>query len=186
MATLDADKDGVTFEGSLPEEIGRASLFGQASDLVEELPGDSWLGMAQTDFGKLIDFYVDAFAGMAGGRDTIEQQLKAATGLDLQKDVIDWMGDFGVFVRGTSVSELDGALIVETKDEAASGALHLGARAAREDPGTGRAAHRPAHAPPAAARASRRRARISRSRSMSSRRTARWSSPTAMRPPPMP
>ena len=63
---------------------------------------------------KLIDFYVDAFAGMAGGRDAIEQQFKAATGLDLQKDVIDWMGDFGIFVRGTSVSELDGALMVET------------------------------------------------------------------------
>ena len=120
VATLDADKDGVTFEGTVPEEIGRASLFGQASDLVEELPGDSWLGMAQTDFGKLIDFYVDAFAGVAGGRDAIEQQLRAATGLDLQKDVIDWMGDFGIFVRGTSVSDLDGALIVETKDETAS------------------------------------------------------------------
>jgi hypothetical protein len=120
VATLDADKDGVTFEGTIPEEIGRASLFGQASDLVEELPGDSWLGMAQTDFGKLIDFYVDAFAGAAGGRDAIERELKAATGLDLQKDVIDWMGDFGIFVRGTSVSDLDGALIIETKDEAAS------------------------------------------------------------------
>ena len=121
VATLDADKDGVTFEGTVPEAIGRASLFGEASDMVEDLPGDSWLGMAQTDFGKLIDFYVDAFAGINGGRDTIEQQLKAATGLDLQKDVIDWMGDFGVFVRGTSVSELNGALIVETNDEAASG-----------------------------------------------------------------
>jgi hypothetical protein len=121
VATLDADKDGVVFEGTLPEEIGRASLFGQASELVEELPGDSWLGMGQSDFGKLIDFYVDAFAGVVGGRDTIEQQLKAATGLDLQRDVIDWMGDFGVFVRGTSVSDLDGALIVETDDEAASG-----------------------------------------------------------------
>jgi hypothetical protein len=121
VATLDADKDGVTFEGTVPEEIGRASLFGQASDLVEELPGDSWLGMAQTDFGNLIDFYVDAFAGLNGGRDAIAQQLKAATGLDLQRDVIDWMGDFGVFVRGASVSDLDGALIVETSDEAASG-----------------------------------------------------------------
>jgi len=121
VATLDADKDGVTFEGTVPEEIGRVSLFGQASELVEELPGDSWLGMAQTDFGKLIDFYVDALAGVAGGRDAIEQALRVATGLDLQKDVIDWMGDFGVFVRGTSVSELDGALIIETEDEAASG-----------------------------------------------------------------
>jgi hypothetical protein len=121
VATLDADKDGVSFEGTVPEEIGRASLFGQASDLLEELPGDSWLGMAQTDFGKLVDFYVDAFAGVVGGRDAIEQQLKAGTGLDLQRDVIDWMGDFGVFVRGNSVSNLDGALIIETDDEAASG-----------------------------------------------------------------
>ncbi len=120
VATLDADMDGVTFEGTVPEEIGRASFFGQASDLVEELPGDSWLGMAQTDFGKLIDFYVDAFAGVVGGRNAIEQQFKAVSGLDLEQDVIDWMGDFGVFVRGTSVSDLDGALIIETKDEAAS------------------------------------------------------------------
>jgi hypothetical protein len=58
---------------------------------------------------------------VAGGRDAIERELKAATGLDLQKDVIDWMGDFGIFVRGTSISDLDGALIIETKDEAASG-----------------------------------------------------------------
>ena len=121
VATLDADKDGVVFEGTLPKELGAASLFGQASDLVEELPGDSWVAVGQSDFGKLLDFYVDAFAGVAGGRDAIEQQLRAATGLDLQKDVLDWMGDFGIFVRGRSVPELDGALIVETKDEAASG-----------------------------------------------------------------
>jgi uncharacterized protein DUF3352 len=121
VATLAADKDGVVLEGSVPEEIGRASLFGQASELVKELPGDSWLGLAQTDFGKLVDFYVDVFGGVAGGRARIEQQFKAATGLDLQKDVIDWMGDFGIFVRGTSVPKLDGALIIDTKDEAASG-----------------------------------------------------------------
>ena len=38
------------------------------------------------------------------------------------------MGDFGIFVRGASVSELDGALIVETKDEPASGRLDRRAR----------------------------------------------------------
>ncbi|HET8822196.1 MAG TPA: DUF3352 domain-containing protein [Thermoleophilaceae bacterium] len=121
VATLDADRDGVTFEGSVPEDLGRASFFGQASDLLTELPADSWVATAQTDFGQTLDFLVGAFAGAVGGRDTIEQQFKAATGLDLQEDVIDWMGDFGVFVRGESVSELNGALVIETKDEAASG-----------------------------------------------------------------
>lgn len=123
VATLDADKDGVVFEGTLPEDLGRASFFGQASEILTELPGDSWLAIGQSDFGKLLDFYVDAFAGVVGGRDAVEQQFRAVTGLDLQKDVLDWMGDFGVFVRGTSVSELDGALVIETNDEEASGRL---------------------------------------------------------------
>jgi hypothetical protein len=124
VATVDADDDGVLFEGKVPE--GTAQTFGfvgQGSDLLDELPGDSWAAMAQTDFGKLVDFYVDAFGAAVGGRDAIEQQLKSATGLDLQQDVIDWMGDFGLFVRGTSLAELDGALIIETKDEQASGRM---------------------------------------------------------------
>ena len=121
-ATVDADNDGVTFEGKVPKETVQTFGFvGKGSDLLDELPGDSWVAMAQTDFGNLIDFYVDVFGGVAGGRDAIEQQFHAATGLDLQKDVIAWMGDFGIFVRGTSLSDLDGALIIETTDEAASG-----------------------------------------------------------------
>jgi len=124
VATVDADDDGVVFEGKVPEETAQTFGFvGQGSDLLGELPGDSWAAMAQTDFGKLIDFYVDAFGAAVGGRDAVEQQLKSATGLDLQKDVIDWMGDFGLFVRGTSIAELDGALIIETKDEQASGRM---------------------------------------------------------------
>jgi Protein of unknown function (DUF3352) len=121
VATLDADDDGVLLEATIPEELRRAlTFFGQGSDLLTDMPADSWLALGQSDFGKLLDFYVEAFAGAAGGRDAIAQQFRAATGLDLQKDVIDWMGDFGLFVRGTSVSELDGALVIETSDEAAS------------------------------------------------------------------
>jgi hypothetical protein len=122
VATADADKDGVIFEATLPEELGQAFGFlGQASDLLPDMPADSWLALGQTDFGKLLGIYVDAFAAGAGGRDAIEQQVRSATGLDLQKDVIGWMGDFGIFVRGKSLSELDGALVIETSDEAASG-----------------------------------------------------------------
>ena len=121
VATVDADNDGVVFEANLPAELAKAfALFGQGSELLTELPADSWLAMAQPDFGQLVDFYVDAFAGVAGGRDAIEQELEQATGLDLQADVLDWMGDFAVFVRGSTVAELDGALIIETTDEAAS------------------------------------------------------------------
>jgi hypothetical protein len=124
VATLDADDDGVTFEGRIPDAFARLSLFGQASEIIEQLPADSWAALGQTNLGGVVDFYVDAFAGLAGGRDAVEQQFRAATGgLDLQRDLIDWMGDFGIFVRGSSIAELDGALVVETKDEEASGRL---------------------------------------------------------------
>jgi hypothetical protein len=122
IATVGADDDGVVFEGTLPAQLAKSVGFlGNGSDLMAELPADSWLATAQTDLGKLLDSYVGALAGVLGGRDAVEQQLTAATGLDLQRDVIGWMGDFAVFARGTSVDALDGALIVETKDEAASG-----------------------------------------------------------------
>jgi hypothetical protein len=122
VATLDADKDGVLFEATIPEELGKAlTFFGQGSELLTDMPADSWLALGQTDFGKLLDFYVEGFSGTLGGRDAIRQQFEAATGLDLERDVLDWMGDFAVFVRGTSVPELDGAVVIETTDEAASG-----------------------------------------------------------------
>ena len=120
LATADVDKDGVTFEGNLPSDLGGAfALFGESSELLGDLPGDSWLAFGQKDLGRLLDFYVDAFAAEAGGRDAIEGQFKAATGLDLQKQLA-WMGDFGGFVRGSSLATLDGALVVQTSDEAES------------------------------------------------------------------
>jgi hypothetical protein len=139
VTTIAAERDGVVFEGNAPESLSKVVPFlGEGSDLIDELPGDSWLALAQPDLGKLADFYIDAFGAAAGGRDVIEEQLRAQTGLDLQSDVLDWMGDFGVFVRGTSVAELNGAVVVETSDPAATERL-LGrlAQLARAQQGSG-------------------------------------------------
>jgi hypothetical protein len=120
-ATVDADDDGVIVEANVPAGLARSFAFlGEASDVLGELPGDSWLALGQKDLGKLIEFSVDAFAGAAGGRDAIEGQFKAATGLELQQDVLSWMGDFGVFARGTTLTTVDGALVVQTSDETKS------------------------------------------------------------------
>ena len=108
-------------EADVPAELAQSfAFFGEGSDLLGDLPADSWVALGQKDLGKLIGFYEDAFAAVAGGRDAIEGQFKAATGLDLQQDVLSWMGDFGIFVRGTSLASLDGALVVQTSDEAKS------------------------------------------------------------------
>jgi hypothetical protein len=121
VATLNVDEHGVRLEAVLPESLSSAlPILSEGSDLAAQLPADSWLALAQPDLGKTIGYFVDAFGKVAGGRDALAQQLKAATGLDLEEDVISWMGDWSLFVRGTTVAELNGALVVETSDEAAS------------------------------------------------------------------
>jgi hypothetical protein len=121
LATVDANEHGVRLEATLPESLTSAfPILGESDGRAADLPADSWIAIAQPDLGKTISYFVDAFGGLVGGRDMLAQQLKAATGLDLDKDVISWMGDWSLFVRGESVAELNGALVVETSDEAAS------------------------------------------------------------------
>jgi hypothetical protein len=44
--------------------------------------------------------------------------MKQKTGLDLRNDVLSWMGNAGVYVAGTSTSDLRGALVVASSDTA--------------------------------------------------------------------
>ena len=121
LATINATEHGVVVESVLPKSISSAIPFlGQGGKLAGELPADSWLALSAPDLGDTIDGVLTAFGPQAGGRDALEQQLQAATGLDLDKDVLSWMGDWSLFVRGTTVQSLNGALVVETSDEAAS------------------------------------------------------------------
>jgi hypothetical protein len=139
LVTANADEAGVRFEGTVPASLTKAfPIVAEGSGAAGELPADSWLAFAQPELGRTIEGYLDLAAGAAGGRDVIQQQLEMATGLDLERDVIAWMGDWSAFVRGTSVAELDGAVVIETKDEAASGRfIDAIARLARENAGPG-------------------------------------------------
>jgi hypothetical protein len=140
LVTAGADENGVRFEGVIPASLTAGfPILSEGSGAAGELPGDSWLALAQPDLGQTVESYLDLAGGALGGRDFIEQQLRSATGLDLEEDVISWMGDWSVFVRGTSVDSLNGAMVVETSDEEASGRFIDGlARVGRRsaDPGT--------------------------------------------------
>ena len=61
-------------------------------------------------------------SGATGGVDpaTLLQGLQSQLGIDVQKDLLSWMGDAALFVRGTSMDDLGGALVVKSKDPAAS------------------------------------------------------------------
>ena len=142
--------------------------------------------MAQPDFGQDARLLRRAFAGFGGrprrgraavqgghrarppeGRDRLDGRLRACS------------------CAAPASASVDGALIIETSDEAASGRLIAAPARARGDPGgQPRRPRRPA------LRTRRRRglhartAPPSRSRSTSSSSAAGWCSPTATRPPP--
>jgi len=122
LTTLSADNAGLELAAVLPPSLASYAgpFLGAGTDLVGDLPGDAWAAVGAPDLGKTLDRSIDLFADAAGGRSVIESQLRQAAGLDLQRDVIDWMGDYGLFVTGDSPSTLEGALVVETKDPSAS------------------------------------------------------------------
>jgi hypothetical protein len=109
--------DSLTFD--VPEGPLRTLftlLGGASSELMPELPGDAWGAFAIPKLGEASQQMFADVAGALGGA-AAAAQVKEATGLDLQQDVFSWIGDTGVFVRGTSEPELDGALVIQSTDD---------------------------------------------------------------------
>jgi hypothetical protein len=97
---------------------------GDGPGALAELPGDSWLGIGIGNLGGQIDNVLkqaQQLGGFAGvDLNQIFDQLKQQSGLDIRADLIDWMGDTGLFVRGTSVGDIGGGLVVKSKDPVAT------------------------------------------------------------------
>jgi hypothetical protein len=119
---FEANGDGMSLDTVLtgvPEGPFRqlASLWaGGESDLLGELPGQAWGAFAAPKLGEGAKTLFNSFAGALGGA-AIAAQVQQATGLNLETDVFSWIGDVGVFVRGESEADLDGAVVIESTDD---------------------------------------------------------------------
>lgn len=83
------------------------------------LPSDSWLAVGIGDLGGTLGRFVTALqnAGPTGaGVASSLATLKNKVGIDLQHDIIGWMGQAGLFVAGTGLLDLTAALVVQSKD----------------------------------------------------------------------
>jgi hypothetical protein len=89
---------------------------GGKTELMSDLPGDAWAAFAVPKLGEAAKTLFSSFAGAIGGA-AAAAQVKGATGLDLEQDVFSWIGDAGVYVRGASEPELDGALVIQSTDD---------------------------------------------------------------------
>jgi hypothetical protein len=94
-------------------------------DLIPKLSSDVWGAFAIGGFGDYLELALDSFASAApemGGVDAIEQQVRGATGLDLKKDLLSWIGDMGVFVEGADLQTVGGGILIESESPETSSA----------------------------------------------------------------
>jgi hypothetical protein len=112
-----ADGDRIAFDtimrGSGVKSLGALGpFFGTGSTpLIAELPGDSWAAYGAPNVGPGLKSLFTRVAGAFGGA-AATQQLQQQYGIDLERDVFGWIGDMGLFVRGSGKS-LDGGLVIE-------------------------------------------------------------------------
>jgi hypothetical protein len=104
--------------GSKPSTAG-----GGGADTLAALPGDSWLALGAGDVGAAGTKALSVFGSLtqAGGRRVpLGGLLNPGKGFNLQRDLLSWAGDTGVFVRGTGLTDLGVAIAIQSKNQAAS------------------------------------------------------------------
>ncbi len=134
---LSVESDAVVVDSTLPAAlVGLVGplFFGSGTDAVRDLPADSFFAAGQPEVGESLQALVRLFAGAVGGQQQLEDQVRQATGLDLNDDILGWMGDLGVFASGTSLEELGAGAVIETKDpDASRRAIEVLGRLARKE-----------------------------------------------------
>lgn len=93
------------------------------SALLAGLPSDAWFAFGFEDVGKRVNTLLKDLAsvGIPGvTEDTIALAIQQQAGIDLRADLTDWLGGAAVFIRGADPAHLDGALVLESTDDAAA------------------------------------------------------------------
>lgn len=115
--------------------LSGGSSNGAGADAVRALPEGAWGAVGSDDIaGQVGDFLELASGAIPGGAEALKGQFKAQTGLDLEEDVLSWMGASAFFIGGETTDSLYGGVTVETSDPSTSAAtiLQLERIAARE------------------------------------------------------
>jgi len=123
-AALDAEPGLVRVDSAAFGNGGGARAAGSGGDALAGLPGDAWLGLGVGELGQTVNGFIDrvsAGSGLAGvGLQALLGQAQQGLGLDIRRDLLGWMGDAGVFVAGSSAGNARAALVIASKDPAAT------------------------------------------------------------------
>jgi hypothetical protein len=138
VVTIGADSDKITFDASTGVSDTAAQIPTEESELLRELPGDSWAATAIPDVGASIEQALEQVSTTAGtAAPDFDKELRRETGLDLGS-LTGALGDVAVFVRGTNVLDVGGGAVVEDLDpDATADALAVLRRLAQREASPG-------------------------------------------------
>jgi hypothetical protein len=88
-----------------------------STPLLKELPGEAWAAFGSPKYGRSIKAALDQYAGLLGGT-AAREQLKSQLGIDLDEDILSWIGDVAMFARGDSIQTIDGGVVIAVTDNA--------------------------------------------------------------------
>jgi hypothetical protein len=93
-----------------------------ATTALAGLPGDAWLGVGLPHIGESLRGAMQQglLAASVAGQD-VNGQLQAiqqALDINIETDLLSWMGDGGIFASGATATAIGGALVVQTTDAA--------------------------------------------------------------------
>jgi len=121
VATVTPTEDSVTLDVISASPPGAGPPM--PSEALLNLPSDAWAGLGLTNLADTLGDAVRAVesSGEEGtGAEEIRAALDAATGLDLDEDILAWPQDMGLFAHGTSIEEFGVALLIFSSDAVAS------------------------------------------------------------------
>jgi len=123
-AALDAEPDLLRVDSAAFGQPDSTRAAKSGADALAALPADAWLGAGAGELGQTVTNFLDGIAsggGLGGiGLEALLNQARERTGLDLRKDVLAWMGDAGFYIAGTTEDDKRGALVIGSKDPAAT------------------------------------------------------------------
>jgi hypothetical protein len=115
LLTIGTGRKALTVDGAVPANKGGflTSLFDEGTSLIDQLPKDSLAVIGQPEFGAYLEKLMALADAGAGGPGSLERELRR-DGVDLDRDLLGWMGDAAIFVRRGGDRKLGGALVIQT------------------------------------------------------------------------
>jgi hypothetical protein len=140
-AAAEVTDGSVAIDMSVPNPQGFET---EGSDALGGAPEDAWLSVGIADLGAYFEeslAQIERLGPQLGEPELSQEAIAGAfqtlTGLDLEDDVLAWMGDANLWVQGSSERDLEIGVSVATSDESATTrALDAARQAISQDPST--------------------------------------------------